>query len=234
MIRIVQEIFEKAIARLSLHLVTFVPPLIVAVVILLVAFLAAVTFRWLIVKAIKGAAIDKFLRDSGVASFVDRSGNIRAATVLAGIVYWTTLGIGFLTALDVFDTRLTSRVIESTVFAIPKLLTAGAILLAGFWLSRYLGRSALVWAVNDGVPFARRLAVAVKLVVLFVAVVVAADTLGFADRVFFAGFVILVGAAAIAAGIAGGLTLRSLMERSLEKKDESADRELERSLWNHL
>jgi hypothetical protein len=153
--------------------------------------------------------------------------------LLAGAAYWITLGIGFLTALDVFDTTLTSRIVEGTVFAIPRLLTAGAILLAGFWLSRYLGRSALVWAVNEGVPFARRVATGVRVVVIFVALVVAADTLGFAERVFLAAFVILVGAVALAASIAGGLTLRSVLERSLSSKHESAEQE-ERSLWNHL
>jgi hypothetical protein len=234
MIRIVQEIFEKAMARLSLHLVTFAPPLIVAVVVLLVTFLIALALRWLIVKAIKGAAIDKFLRDSGVASVVDRSTNLRATTLLAGFVYWATLGIGILTALDVFDTSLTSRIIESVVFAIPKLLTAAAILLIGYWLSRYLSRSALVWAVNEELPYGRRLALGIKLGILFVAVVVSAETLGFAERVFFAAFVIVCGACGVAVAIGAGMTLRPLFHRSLDKNGEPAERELERSLWNHL
>jgi small-conductance mechanosensitive channel len=232
MIRIAQEIFEKAMARLSLHLVTFVPPLIVAVVILLVTFVVALALRWLILKAIKGAAIDKFLRDSGMTS--GRSTNLRAATLVAGLVYWTTLGVGLLTALDVFDTSLTTRIIESVVFAIPKLLTAAAILLAAYWLSRYLSRSALVWAVNDELPYARRLALGVKLGILFVAVVVASETLGFAERVFFAAFVIVGGACGVAVAIAAGTTLRSLLSRSSDRKGEPAERELERSLWSHL
>jgi len=233
MIRVLQEIFERSIARLSQHLITYAPPLIVAAVILLVAFLLAMALRWLISKAIKAAALDKFLRYSGLTSVVDRSGRLRAASLLAGAAYWVTLGIGLLTALDVFDTTFTSRIVEGTVFAIPRLLTAAAILLAGFWLSRYLGRSALVWAVNEGVPFARRVATAVRAIILFVAVVVAADTLGFAERVFFAAFVILVGAAALAASIAGGLTLKSVLDRSLKERRESVEEE-ERSLWNHL
>jgi hypothetical protein len=234
MIRIVQEIFEKAMARLSLHLVTFVPPLIVAVVILLVTFMIALALRWLATKLIKGAAIEKFLRDSGVAPAVNRSANLRAASVVAGFVYWSTLGIGFLTALDVFDTSLTSRIIESILFAIPKLLAAAGILLAGHWLSRYLSRSALVWAVNEEVPFARRLALAVKLGILFVAVVVAAETLGFAERVFFAAFLIVGGACAVAFGVAGGATLRSLTRGHLENHDQPDEKKWERSLWNHL
>jgi hypothetical protein len=233
MIRVLQEIFERSIARLSQHLITYVPPLIVAAVTLLVAFLIALALRWLILRAIKGAALDRFLRDSGLASVAGRSGRLRAASLMAGVAYWVILGIGLLTAIDVFDTTLTSRIVEGTVFAVPKLLTAGAILLAGFWLSRYLGRSALVWAVNEGVPFARRVGAAVKVVVLFVAVVVAADMLGFAERVFFAAFVILVGGAALTASIASGLALRSFLERSAGSGRESVEEE-ERSLWNHL
>ena len=76
MIRVLQEIFERSIARLSQHLITYAPPLIVAAVILLVAFLLAMALRWLISKAIKAAALDKFLRDSGLTSVVDQ---VRAA-----------------------------------------------------------------------------------------------------------------------------------------------------------
>jgi len=234
MIQIVQEIFERALARLSLHLVTIVPPLIVAAVILLVAFLLATAIRWIITKAIRGAALENFLRETGIAPGLPASGRLRAAGMLGGFAYWVVLGIGFLTALDIFDTSLTSRIVEATVFAIPKLLTAAAILLAGLWLSRYLGRSTLVWAVNEGMPLARRLALAVRLLIMFVAVVVAAEALGFAERVFFSAFVIMAGAAALAAAIAGGLTLRSLMERSLDKASERSNGERERSLWNHL
>ena len=117
------------------------------------------------------------------------------------------------------------------MFAVPRLFTAAAILLAGFWLSRYLGRSALVWAVNEGVPFARRWAAAVKGAILFVAVVVAAETLGFAERVFFAAFVMFVAAVALAGSIAFGLTLRSMLERSLRDPGREREEERERSLW---
>jgi hypothetical protein len=51
------------------------------------------------------------------------------------------------------------------------------ILLAGVWISRYLGRSALVWAFNEGVTYPRRIGQAVRVVAISVTVVVAADRL---------------------------------------------------------
>jgi len=234
MIHVLQQILEKALARLSQNLVACLPPLIVAAVILSVAFLLATILRWLILKAVKAVALDRFLRDSGLGSFLDRSGRLRAASLVAGVAYWAILGTALLMSIDVFDTTLTSRIVQATVFAVPKLLAAGAILLAGFWLAQYLGRSTLVWAVNEGMPFARRLAIGVKVAIAFVAVVVAADTLGFAGRVFFAAFVIVTGAAALAGGIAAGLALRSALDRSLHQPGTRSGEREEHSLWNHL
>jgi hypothetical protein len=198
------------------------------------AYVLATVVRWTILKVVKGVTLDRFLSDSGLSSIFNHSGRLRGATVLAGTCYWTILVIGFLTAVDVFDTTLTSRIVEATVFAIPKLVTAGAILLAGFWLAKYLGRSTLVWAVNEEIRMARRLAMAVRIVVVFVAVVVAADALEFARPVFFAAFVIVLAAAALAAGIAGGLALSRYFEERLSRgREDPSDRE-ERALWNHL
>jgi hypothetical protein len=234
MIHVLQQIFEKAIARLSQNLVAYLPPLIVAGVILCTAVLLATVLRWLILKAVKGTALDRFLRDSGLRSFIDRSGRLHAASLVAGLVYWAILAIALLMSIDVFDTTLTSRMVQAAVFAIPKLLTAAAILLAGFWLAQYLSRSTLVWAVNEGIPMARRMAIAVRAVIIFVSIVIAADALNFADRVFFAAFVIFAGAAALAGSIAVGLSLRSMLDRSFHQQPEASSEREERSLWSHL
>jgi hypothetical protein len=234
MIGVLQEIFEKTLARLAQHLTTYLPPLIVAAAILLTAFLIATLVRWLIARAVKGIALDRFLHDSGLSSLVDRSGHLRAASIVAVTVYWLILAVGFLTALDVFDTNLTTRIVESVVFSVPKLVTAGVIILAGFWLGQYLSRSLLVWAVNEGIPVARRLSLLLKVAIVFVAIVVAADTLDFAERVFLAAFIIFVGSAALAVSLAIGFGFRDAVQRFLSKRSEESYGEREKSLWNHL
>lgn len=234
MIRVLQEIFETALTRLGQHLTTYVPPLMVALVILLVAYLVARVVRWLILRAVKGISLDRFLLESGLSSMLDPSGRMRTASMAAGAGYWAVLGVGLLTALDVFGTKLTSQIIESTVFLFPKLLTAAAILVAGFWLAQYLSRSVLVWAVNEGLPFARRLAAMVKVAVGFAAVVVAAEVLNFAAQVFFAAFVIFAGAVALATGLAVGFGVRGAVQRFLLQQGQRPPGEPEKSLWDQL
>jgi hypothetical protein len=108
------------------------------------------------------------------------------------------------------------------------------ILLGGVWLGQYLGRSMLVWAVNENIPGARRLAVLVRIVVMFVAVVVAADQLDFARSVFLAAFIILVGGGVLTASLAIGLSGSGLRRFLGTQKEETVQDSSERSLWNHL
>ena len=108
---------------------------------------------------------------------------------------------------------------ETLVLLFPKLVTATVILLAGAWLGQYLGRSALVWAVNEEVPFARRIATGVRVAILFVAVVVAADQLNFARNVFLSAFLIVAGGAVLTISLILGLRSREWISQFMLGKE---------------
>jgi hypothetical protein len=233
MIRTLDEVFQRTLARLSGQITTYLPPLLVALAMALVAFLLAKGVRWLLMRAVKGAQFDRFLKESGLASVLGGAGRLRGVALAAGAAYWLILIAGLLAAVDVFDTKLSTQVVETSVFLLPKLLIAGAILLVGVWLGQYLGRSALVWASNENLPAPRRLGALVRTVVVFVAIVVAAEVLSFAANVFFAAFVIFAGGVALTLSLAVGLGAREWVRGYLRGKTQPMEEE-ERSLWNHL
>ena len=74
------------------------------------------------------------------------------------------------------------------------------------------------------------------LVYVVAAVVVAADTLNFAPMVFISAFVLILAAAALAAGLAIGLGARDAVRRHFEERSVRGRTEEmeERSLWHHL
>jgi len=233
MVGTLQTVLKSMLDRLYKYVTIYLPSLLAAVILFLGAYLMAVVARWVLYRIFKGPAIDKFLRQSGLAFMIDPSGRLRATRIVAETVYWAFLLSGFLLGLSVFDTDITTQIIQSLVFLMPKLIIAGLILLGGAWLGHYLGRSMLVWAVNEGIPGARRLSVLVRIVVMFVAVVVAADQLDFARSVFLAAFIILVGGGVLTASLAIGLSGvgRRLLQAQKEQQTEDSH---ERSLWNHL
>lgn len=234
MVETMRKILEGVLERLSYHLTTYLPSVLAALIFILAAYAIAVLLRWVIYKIFKGLAIDKFLRQSGVAFMLDPSGHLRATRLVAEGVYWCVLLSGILAGLSVFKTEISSRIVQDFVFLMPKLAIAAVILLSGAWLSRYLSRSALVWAVNEDFPSPRRLAVAVRIIIMFVAVVVAADQLNFARNVFLAAFVILVGGAVLTASLAVGIGASGRVRGFLQSRQEESEEMHEHSVLNHL
>lgn len=233
MIATLQKIVEQALDRLLAIITTYLPPLLAGLIILGAALALATLARWVLLRAIKATSLERFMAQSGLSSMLGRSGRLRTARVVSGVAYWGVLLAGTLTALNAFNTQLTTRMVEAVVFLLPKLVTAGAIVIGGLWLGQYLGRSALVWACNEGFPRARLLAGLVRFAVALAGVTVAADHLDFARNVFLAMFLLLGGGAVLAASLAAGLGARGAVERHLleQKQREQED---ERTLWNHL
>ena len=226
-------VLKGVLDRLHFQATMYLPSLIAAGIVILGAYLTALIGRRILYRIFKGAAIDRFMRQTGVAFMIDPSGRLRATRIVAETFYWSVLIAGFLTGLSVFGTDLTTQLIQSFVFMIPKLVVAALIILTGAWSSQYLSRCTVVWAFNEHLPYPRRLAVAVRLIVLFVAVVVAADHLDFARNVFLAAFIILTGGLVLTTSIAVGLGASRGLRRYLEEKDKDGN-EPERSLWSHL
>jgi hypothetical protein len=236
MIEAFQGIVRGAFERLSDQVGTGLPPLLAALVILLVSLAFAMLARWLVTRIFKGIELDRWMLRSGFTAMIDPEGTIRAGRVVAQAAYWGVLLIGCLGALNVFGTELAASIVQNVVFLLPRLVGAAIILMAGLWLGPYLGRSTLVWAVNEDLPAPRKLAAGVRALVTFAAVVVAADTLNFAPTVFISAFVLTLAAAALAGGLAIGLGARDAVRRHFEQRAlRGRSEELEeRSLWHHL
>jgi hypothetical protein len=230
-------IVRDAVQRLYVQTTTDLPPLIAAVTIFLIAYVIAALARWLIHRAFKGLELERWMRRSGISALLDRSGRLRAPKVVGRVVFWAILFAGILTALNAVGGGVTSRIVERAVMLLPRVVAGAAIVLGGVLLAQFLGRGALVWAVNEDLPYPRRFSMLVRVLVVFVAVVAAADTLDFARTVFLAAFILIVGGLALAIGIAVGLTMRDAMKNYLQERSSrppSQYREEEKSLWSHL
>lgn len=227
-------ILVGAIERLQSYAGAFLAPLLAAMVLLCITYLAARSAHWVLSRAFKGEAVDRFLRLSGIAFLLDRSGRLRATRIVAEFTFWSIAIAGLMLSVSVFDTNLSARIVNAVVFLLPKLVTAGLILLSGAWLSLYCSRSVLVWAVNEDLPSPRYIALSVRVFVFFVAVVVAADQLDFARSVFLAAFIIILGGAVLTASLAIGIGAGRSMGSFIERKRQQGAESGERSLWSHL
>jgi hypothetical protein len=235
MLETLQLILQQAVQHLRNDMTTYLPPLLAALTILFVAIVCAVLARWLLNRIFKGVAFERWLRRSGVSSVIFPFRDLRPIRVVGVTVYWVIVGVGLITALNVLNTRLTSQIAETLLFSAPKLVAAAVLLLSGIWLAQYLSRGTLVWAVNEELPAPRRLAAAVRVLVLLIAIAAVADYLNFARHVFLTAFILVLGGVVLTGSLALGLGGREavkgyLQHRSIREGEETS----ERSVWNHL
>ncbi len=234
MIQLFENVIRETIQRISNQVSSYAPGMLIGILILLIAYVLARFVRWLISRIFKGIAFDRFLRQSGLLSMINRSGSLRTVEIVASTAFWLILLGGVIAGVSAFDTQITSQITQTVIFLSPKLLAAAAILVVGFWLGQYLSRHILVWAVNEGIPSGRRLAQAVRVLVVFVAVAAAADHLNFARNVFLAAFILVIGGIVLAASLALGGYGKEVLHRCLqEKQDKTQDKE-EMPTWRHI
>ena len=192
MIHVLQQIFERTMARLSDHLLTYVPPLIVATVILLVAFLLAACCAGLILKLTKGRRARPV--SQGERPDVGRW-PVRAAARRRHCWRARPSGSRWASAFSrrsMFLTRPSPRASSRGPCSPSRSCSPPA---PSCWQA---GGSPDIW---DAAPWCGQSMRAYRCAqirggqseyfVVFVAVVAAAELLGFAERVFFASFVIL-------------------------------------------
>ena len=234
MISFLGNVYNHTVDRISGQVSTYAPGLIAGLLIVLVAYLLAKLVRWILSRVFKGIAFDRFLRQSGLFSMLDRSGKTHAVEIVANAAFWLILLAGILTGISAFDTQLTTRITETAVFLAPKILAAALIIIAGIWFGRYLGRHTLVWAVNEGISSSRKLATAVRVLVVFVAVAAAADYLNFARYVFLASLILVLGGIILAASLSVGLCGHDFLRRYMQERPERSEDKDEMSLWKHL
>ena len=126
--------------------------------------------------------------------------------------------LGLLVSLTALNATIPSRLALSVFQYVPHLVAALMILVIGAIAAQFLARSVLIGAVNMGIRSARLLSLAVKWLVLLVAVAMALDHLGIGRTVLLLAFGILFGGIVFATALAVGLGAKDAVARALERQ----------------
>ena len=172
----------------------------------------------LLMRALRGLDFDRRTEQWGLAALVGWPASTSPTQSVARVVYWTILILGLLVSLTTLNATIPSRLALSVFEYVPHLLAALMILIVGAVAARFLARSALIGAVNMQIRSARLLSLAVKWLVLLVAVAMALEHLGIGRTVMLLAFGILFGGIVFAAALAIGLGARDVVGRTLERQ----------------
>jgi hypothetical protein len=212
----VDRVLRQATGRIADHVAEFLPGVLVALILVVLTFVVAVLMRLVVLRALRAFEFD---RRAGQLGFAPPSASAAVPSqTVARIAYWAFVVLGLLVSLTALDASLPSRLALSVFEYVPNLLAALLILIVGAVAAQFLARSVLIGAVNMRMRSARLLSLAVKWLVLLVAVAMALDHLHIGRTILVLAFGILFGGVVLATALAVGLGARDAVARALERQ----------------
>jgi hypothetical protein len=202
----------------------FVPRLIAAAIIFVVGFVVALILRRLIHRLLASFQFERVTHRTGATEMLRNAGMPTAELLIAKIVFWI-VWIGFIvSAVDTLQFAPFQGLVQEFFRFVPRFLVALLVFTLGFLIGNFVWRATLLAAVNAGIPGARLISGAVRLLVIAIGVVMALEQLGLATAVVLTAFAITFGApmlgVAIAFGLGGKEAARQLLERQFKENRE--------------
>jgi hypothetical protein len=204
--------------------VLFVPRLVAATIIFAGGFVVAILARRGVRALLGGLGFDRLALRTGASEMLRVADLPSAELLVAKIVFWI-VWLGFIvSAVDTLQFGPFQGLVEEFFRFVPRFLVALLVVALGFLVGNFLWRATLLATVNAGLPGARLLSGALRLLVIAIAVVMALEQLGIATTVVMTAFAIAFGALmlglAIAFGLGGRDAARDLLEQHLRARKE--------------
>ena len=204
--------FAAAIAAFM----TALPSVLGAILLLVIGWVVAGFIGGLLSKFLRTIRVDDLAERSGIAGFLRRARvNADAAGVIGGLVKWYVRLVFLLLAANAVGLTAVSGIVNQVLAFIPNLLVAILILGVFSWLAT-TAKNLVTGAVESaGMPNANMLGSITFVAVLAFGIIAAANQIGVAATLINTLFIGVVGALALAFGLAFGLGGREEAARML-------------------
>ena len=209
--------------------ITFIPKLLVAVIIFIVGWIIAVALGKLISQIVRLFKIDKLFQALGAEEPLAKAGfRLDAGAFVGGLVRWFLIVVFLVAAIDVLGLSQVNIFLREVVLAyLPNVIVAALILVVAAFVAETMQKIVVGSAKAAGVPSTHLLGGITKWAIWVFAILAALYQLGIAGvfaQTLFTGFVAML---AIAGGLAFGLGGKDAAARYVERlrRDIGGNRE---------
>ena len=215
----IRGISEPAIAMLN-DVLSMIPNIIIAVVLILAGVFVAKWLKGVVVSLLENLGVNALAQKMGLGGRV--TGSTSIAQVIGTIVQIVIILLFVSEALQVANLDFMASLATAVFAYLPMVLAAIIVLALGFWLANLAER--LVGSVLvDGAGQPSALRYVAKYAILGLAFFMAISQLGIAPMIVNTAFLLILGAVALAFGLAFGLGGRETAARYLKKAEKRID-----------
>jgi hypothetical protein len=227
----IQEIADALVQswhNFSTAFALFVPRLVAATIIFAGGLVVAMVVRRVVRQLLAWLRFDRLSLRTGASEMLRVADMPTAEVLIAKIVFWI-VWIGFIvSAVDTLQFTPFQGLVREFFRFVPRFLVALLVFTLGFLIGNFVWRATLLASVKAGLPGARLLSGALRVLVIAIGVVMALEQIGLATAVVLTAFAITFGALMLGLAIAFGLGGRDAAQQLLEqqfrsKKDRDAD-----------
>ena len=207
----------------------FLPNFMAMILILIVGILLAFIIRILLVKFLRAIHFDSWSDRMGFTKLI-RKGDMwsKPSTIVGTSVYWLLVIVTLMSGLNALQVSAVDLLVNQFFTYIPRIFSAGVILIVGVVISGFISRAILIAAANRGFHYAKIFAETVQTLLLLLVLAMVMEQLQIAPSIVLAAFSIIFGgivlALAIAFGVGGIDAARRIIEKEAkgerDKKDE--------------
>ena len=211
-----RRIFLESLGQVVRGVARVLPSLLAMLMFFVLAAVLAVGVRWVVLRTCERLALDRRLREWGVAA-ESAQGRAGPSRIVGRVSFWAVLLAGGFLGVSVLDVPAATALSLRLVEYVPRAVVALAILGIGVAAARFIERSVLIGAVNMGLQSARLLALGARWLVLLFSTAVALEHADVAATVVTLAFGTLFAGIVLALALAVGLGARDVVARSLER-----------------
>jgi len=205
--------------------VTFVPKLLLALVILIVGLIIARLLAKAVEKLLERVGFDRLVERGGVKAALDRS-RFDASDIVAKIVYWALVLVTLQFAFGVFGPNPISAWLASIVAYLPNVIVAIIIVIIAAAIAS--GVKSLLEGALGGLGYGRVIANLVSFFILFLGVIAALNQVGIAFSVTTPVLIAVLATIAgiLIVGVGGGLIrpMQGRWEQYLSRAEQDVTR----------
>ncbi|MBZ0111570.1 MAG: mechanosensitive ion channel [Thermoanaerobaculia bacterium] len=170
----------QTLSTLKDQVVTFLPLLLAAFLVLSLGVLTSLVIRWIVGRFLRRVGLDRWLSGSDLEQGLQSAGvTTRLSDVIARLVFWLLVFSTVVVTLGVLGVDLSGLPVSSLVAYLPSVVGALLVLVGGSALATLAGRTTQAALKTLGVERGEAIGRIARLLILAITLIVTVDQLGF-------------------------------------------------------
>lgn len=200
------DIFLSSLNQFWLDLISFVPKLMAALVILFFGWLVAKLVKLAVKRLLEVSQFDAFAQKSGLEAFM-RSANFEVSLsgIISQVMYWLVILLFVITCANSLGMGEVADLLHQLASYLPHIIVAILVVIFGTLFARFINRLVFAWLHSIKFEQALVVSTSAEYCIQILAIFIGLEQLGIGTQLINALFMIVFGAIFLALAIAFGL-----------------------------